>query len=96
MYCGLQLRSREKIMLLPLCYILLATVIWGFAFYFFMAKLTSWEVSDLIYLLEQQQKLRNTNLVGVNGRQPAALSPLPQYLWTKPSLWNALDSLESS
>ncbi|XP_074653774.1 SID1 transmembrane family member 1-like isoform X2 [Tubulanus polymorphus] len=49
LYCAfyiiMKLRSGERILLLPLLYILVACVVWGFAFYFFVAKLTSWEIS---------------------------------------------------
>ncbi len=44
----LQLRCKEKILSTAILYIILAAIVWGFAFYFFMAKLTSWEVTPAL------------------------------------------------
>ncbi|XP_064650536.1 SID1 transmembrane family member 1-like isoform X3 [Lineus longissimus] len=59
LYCAfyiiMKLRSREKILLLPLIYIILASIVWGFALYFFLAKLTSWEVSPAQSRLGNQE-----------------------------------------
>ena len=39
-----QLRSHEKIRWVPACYIVLGTVLWGLAFYFYLHHATSWHV----------------------------------------------------
>ena len=33
---------------MPMLFIICTAVIWGFAFYFFLAKLTSWQVKTLL------------------------------------------------
>ena len=40
-----QLRYREKILLQPLIYIISAAICWSFALYFFLIKLSSWQVN---------------------------------------------------
>ena len=47
------MRSKERLLLMPLIYTIIATVVWGFAFYFFMAKLTSWEVGEASKVLSE-------------------------------------------
>jgi len=44
-YIIMKLRSREKILPIPLLFTILAGVCWGCAFYFFFAKLTSWQLT---------------------------------------------------
>ncbi|XP_023929961.1 SID1 transmembrane family member 1-like [Lingula anatina] len=44
-YIAMKIRHKEKIMLIPCCFILLAGITWGFALWFFMARLTSWELT---------------------------------------------------
>ncbi|CAH1796745.1 unnamed protein product [Owenia fusiformis] len=44
-YITMKIRSGERILLLPCIYIVIACVLWGFALYFFLAKLTTWQLT---------------------------------------------------
>ncbi|KAI0235526.1 SID1 transmembrane family member 1 [Lamellibrachia satsuma] len=41
-YITMKLRSHERILWVPACYISMATVLWAVAFYFYVWRATSW------------------------------------------------------
>lgn len=90
-----QLRSGEKIKLIPLLCIVCTSVVWGFALFFFFQGLSTWQVSGPPAGAGSQSP---TGSSGVAGRPAAALHfpaafvfspPASEPAWRPLCLWAA-------